>query len=208
MNGVRAIETRFAGCHFRSRLEARWAVFFDAVGIRWHYEPEGYELPSGRYLPDFSLPELDLHFEVKPDALQHRVNDERWWDFAHAVGTIVIAYGMPRPSDNKAWGSHSSDGWMEEISHWGDQCIDVGDGFMRESGAPCRRVGWDNGRAFTICRRCDRIGITFEGRLERLPCGGCDDLDPRRDNCDDPRLLAAYTAAHSARLEHGQSGAA
>lgn len=26
---IRAIETRYAGCRFRSRLEARWAVFFD-----------------------------------------------------------------------------------------------------------------------------------------------------------------------------------
>jgi hypothetical protein len=49
----RAIETRYKGYRFRSRLEARWAVFFDALGLRWEYEPEGFELPSGRYLPDF-----------------------------------------------------------------------------------------------------------------------------------------------------------
>lgn len=51
--GPKAIETRYAGCHFRSRLEARWAVFFDVLGIEWQYEPEGFELPSGWYLPDF-----------------------------------------------------------------------------------------------------------------------------------------------------------
>ena len=50
----RAIETRYKGYRFRSRLEARWAVFFDALGLRWEYEPEGFELPGGvRYLPDF-----------------------------------------------------------------------------------------------------------------------------------------------------------
>ena len=53
---MRAIETRYAGCHFRSRLEARWAVFLDALKIEWQYEPQGFELPSGRYLPDFYLP--------------------------------------------------------------------------------------------------------------------------------------------------------
>jgi hypothetical protein len=52
---IKAIETRYAGCRFRSRLEARWAVFFDTLGIAWEYEPEGFELPAGPYLPDFLL---------------------------------------------------------------------------------------------------------------------------------------------------------
>jgi hypothetical protein len=51
---IKAIETVYKGYRFRSRLEARWAVFFDALGIEWVYEPEGFELPDGsRYLPDF-----------------------------------------------------------------------------------------------------------------------------------------------------------
>lgn len=63
---MKAIETRYAGCRFRSRLEARWAVFFDALGMRWEYEPEGFELPSGaRYLPDFWLPDNRKWVEVK-----------------------------------------------------------------------------------------------------------------------------------------------
>lgn len=53
--GPQAIPTRYAGYHFRSRLEARWAVFFDALGWEWEYEPEGFDLPSGRYLPDFRV---------------------------------------------------------------------------------------------------------------------------------------------------------
>jgi hypothetical protein len=54
--GIKAIETRYAGCRFRSRLEARWAVLFDTLGIEWQYEPEGFDLPGGRYLPDFRFP--------------------------------------------------------------------------------------------------------------------------------------------------------
>lgn len=53
---MKAIETRYKGYRFRSRLEARWAVFFDSLGIQWEYEPEGFEFDDGtRYLPDFLL---------------------------------------------------------------------------------------------------------------------------------------------------------
>ncbi len=52
----RAIETRYSGYRFRSRLEARWAVFFDSLNLKWEYEPEGFELGEGkRYLPDFFI---------------------------------------------------------------------------------------------------------------------------------------------------------
>lgn len=72
---LKAIPTRYNGYHFRSRLEARWAVFFDALGVEYHYEAEGYELPDGtRYLPDFYLPQEDCFFEIKgPPA-----TDEDW----------------------------------------------------------------------------------------------------------------------------------
>lgn len=56
MKDIKPIETLYKGYRFRSRLEARWAVFFDALGVKWEYEPEGFELPSGkRYLPDFKV---------------------------------------------------------------------------------------------------------------------------------------------------------
>lgn len=74
---IKAIETEYNGYKFRSRLEARWAVFFDALGVKYEYEPEGFELPSGkRYLPDFRVKchgkrgdcgsdSFDLYVEVK-----------------------------------------------------------------------------------------------------------------------------------------------
>lgn len=40
MTGLTAIETEYGGYKFRSRLEARWAVFFDMLGIKWEYEEE------------------------------------------------------------------------------------------------------------------------------------------------------------------------
>lgn len=69
MGNWKAIETEYKGYRFRSRLEARWAVFFDALGIQWEYEKEGYDLDGVRYLPDFWLPTFDggMWAEVKPD---------------------------------------------------------------------------------------------------------------------------------------------
>ena len=65
---IKAIETVYNGYRFRSRLEARWAVFFDAIGIRYEYEPEGFQTDDGtKYLPDFYLPELETYVEVKPE---------------------------------------------------------------------------------------------------------------------------------------------
>lgn len=64
----KAIETEYAGYRFRSRLEARWAVFFDAIGMKWKYEIQGYETDDGaRYLPDFYLPNDKIWVEVKGD---------------------------------------------------------------------------------------------------------------------------------------------
>lgn len=57
------------GYRFRSRLEARWAVFFQSLGVDWEYEPEGFDLgPDGWYLPDFWLPKLEMWAEVKATA--------------------------------------------------------------------------------------------------------------------------------------------
>lgn len=66
MAAIKPIETIYKGYRFRSRLEARWAVFFDNVMVEYEYEPEGFVLEDGTmYLPDFYLPEIDAYVEVK-----------------------------------------------------------------------------------------------------------------------------------------------
>lgn len=63
---IKPIETYYNGYRFRSRLEARWAVFFDALGVKYEYEPEGFQLSDGSaYLPDFYLPAFNYFIEVK-----------------------------------------------------------------------------------------------------------------------------------------------
>lgn len=106
MSRIKAIETHYAGCRFRSRLEARWAVAFDHMGLRWEYEAQGYELPSGRYLPDFVIQGVHQPFfvEIKgpmPDAHEFQVASE----INLHVGPLVIFQGdLPRRSgEGTAW---------------------------------------------------------------------------------------------------------
>lgn len=60
---MRSYPTNFEGTQFRSRLEARWAAFFDLKGWRWEYEP--FDLDG--YIPDFViLAKRPILVEVKP----------------------------------------------------------------------------------------------------------------------------------------------
>jgi len=59
--GVRAIPTVYKGRQYRSRLEAKWAAFFDLLGMRAEYEP----MDLGTWSPDFLLGTSTL-VEVKP----------------------------------------------------------------------------------------------------------------------------------------------
>ena len=77
---IKPIETYYNGYRFRSRLEARWAVFFDALGVRYEYETEGYHTEDGKYyLPDFYLPDFRCLFEVKHGGVLHDgAPNEKW----------------------------------------------------------------------------------------------------------------------------------
>lgn len=48
---IKAHPTKYNGVHFRSRLEARWAAFFDLAGWEWEYEP----IDLKGWSPDFKL---------------------------------------------------------------------------------------------------------------------------------------------------------
>lgn len=94
-NDLKAISTAYGGCNFRSRLEARWAIYFDAIGWRWNYEPEGFELPSGvKYLPDFWFPAFNLYAEIKHEgAPTSAFNKAR--GFGGCGFPILLLEGLP-----------------------------------------------------------------------------------------------------------------
>ncbi len=103
---IRAIETRYAGCRFRSRLEARWAVFFDALDIPWDFEAQGFHTPAGGYLPDFFLPEEyilaegeGMYVEIKgpPPGEQELAK-------CQAINNLIILVGsIPRRPEEITW---------------------------------------------------------------------------------------------------------
>jgi len=50
---------------FRSKLEAKWAVFFDQLGLIWRYEPCKFDLGDGTYTPDFWIEDWHCYVEIK-----------------------------------------------------------------------------------------------------------------------------------------------
>jgi len=65
---IKPLETEYNSHKFRSRTEARYAVLFHELGVKYDYELEGFNLDGDWYLPDFWLPEFQCWIEVKGDA--------------------------------------------------------------------------------------------------------------------------------------------
>lgn len=62
----KSVKTVHDGVTYDSRLEAKYAIIFDALGIEYEYHVETYEFEDGtKYEPDFYLPQLRMWFEAK-----------------------------------------------------------------------------------------------------------------------------------------------
>lgn len=176
----RGLETNYNSYRFRSRLEARWAVFFDALRLPYRYEPEGFDLGNGvYYLPDFWLPGLQLWVEVKPaPEMYDQATMEKCSRLAAATGKTCIALvGDVWPVDERVEQSH--------FIHSGEGC-------------------WDNAQRWCQCPNCGAIGFQFRGWSERLPCACRDPHGSSRkdDTSASYHLMRAYQAARSARFEN------
>jgi len=81
-------EVHYSSKIFRSRLEARWAIYLDLLRIDWDYEPCPYQVgPRLNYLPDFYLPELQIWLEVKGTAFMD----------AESMAKVTAAVAGPTP---------------------------------------------------------------------------------------------------------------
>ena len=103
MAEIKAIQTQYNGYKFRSRLEARWAVFFDAAGIEYQYEPEGYVLEDGGYyLPDFYIPDClspiseNLYVEVKASSPSEDEREKAKQLSASTKTPVLIVSQIPK----------------------------------------------------------------------------------------------------------------
>lgn len=193
----RPLETYYAGHLFRSRQEAKWAVFFRAMGLQWEYERQGFSVgtPPKPYLPDFYLPELGLWVEVKPAKAD--VADPRgvrlWEDFAAEVGTdwdrdktAMFLGPVPDPAQVDELGPPRPRDWYDA------GIVILGDW----------RYAW------CACPAGEHFDVAYEARGGRILCGCPRITDDRYRTGDHPRILAAYRAARAARFEHGQQPAA
>ena len=193
---ISAIPTRYAGCEFRSRLEARWAVFFDAIGVKWEYEPEGYELENGeRYLPDFLLPNIGKGWMIEIKAGLSDTTREVYETLAkvaaHAGRNALLIAGQP----HEMIAYYASEFQGPDLNFAYSAALTDGE-------APIDGVYvWDHPYLFCRCTMCREVGIAFEGRSHRL----CDCWNPsdRGHNFDDPLIVSAADAARSAKFEFG-----
>lgn len=107
---MKAIETEYKGILFRSRLEARWAIFFDAFNLEWVYEPDCFLLSNNqKYTPDFYLPKFDLYIEVKPSLWWQNVDyhANRYKIFEKDL--LILSDDFPSFRVNKLYHTHDGE---------------------------------------------------------------------------------------------------
>lgn len=181
---MRIIETKYNGYKFRSRLEARWAVFFDNIGLPFEYEPEGYDLDGTAYLPDFYIPAWDAFVEIKPKKPSKEEEEKCKMLHTHSKKIVLLIYGEPYPSKYTI------------ITYHSDPDMD-----------------WFIGKGeFTQCRRCPNVLVSAKFKvgaedpewsfnlghpLTDPDCKGCSDRYPHLSG----ELVDAFTAARQARFE-------
>lgn len=129
---MRAKDTLYRNHLFRSRLEAKYAVFFDALNEQWEYEKEGYDLDDGdHYLPDFYLPRIRMFVEIKPTWPNAKeVRKCRKLQF-FTERDVAICYGLPLENEAIHFGWSENDGgkFTEEFHQWS-----IDDGFLTLNG--------------------------------------------------------------------------
>ncbi len=95
--------TQYGNVLFRSRLEARWAVFLDFTEnvLNWEYEPKTFKLRNGwEYTPDFraklfrdNKSPITIYIEVKPLQATKQYRDNLMRFVAQHRIVLVLAEG-------------------------------------------------------------------------------------------------------------------
>jgi hypothetical protein len=186
---MKAIETSYRGYRFRSRSEARWAVFFDKAGVEWDYECQGYETTAGRYLPDFYLPGLSEWIEIKP-RIELITPKERAKTSAFSAGgaSISVLTGKPWPAEYRFFDPVS----FEKTRQFWMKCPNCNQVVFAEiegskgSNHPGEHRFW-----CPVCEIADPVSNGFGY------CRASHDLE----SCE---VRLAFAAARSARFEHGE----
>lgn len=189
---IRPIETRYKGYRFRSRLEARWAVFFDALELNWEYEPEGYDLGFGQlYLPDFLVraADGDSHW-VEVKGVKPTADEDR------KLKTLCSMTGRQGCFLVGAPGTDQLDGGRAPFALFNRTHVALEIGDKRN----CSELGARGDVRCVMDIGSDRISFDHEGDRYYL-----DSLHEARAQSN--RVATAVAKARSARFEHGECGA-
>lgn len=188
MPDVKPIETVYNGYRFRSRLEARWAVFFDAANIQYEYEPQGFKLSDGTcYLPDFFLPDFKAYVEIKPMGIKPvdlEIAKRKCESLFYGVDDVIVLLCLGDPSDDhvEVFCSYTTDSGGGE-SWW--------DAHFYRTGIPAiGLIDCRNDREYFTSGWGDVAGVSLLTHYT-----------------SHNSLLHAKTKARQARFEHGQYGA-
>lgn len=161
---MNAIPTKYNGVQFRSRLEAKWAAFFDLVEWDWKYEP----LDLMGYIPDFviSFRNSRFIFEVKPNS----TDDE------HSA-TIKKIY-------HSGWDGFSAISFESPVEY--DSGTSIGIGFHKSLEVTGQLI-------VGMCLSCDTSIAIFAGcRIPTCPnCGRIDRIAKRQYRLINDRWIAA-----------------
>lgn len=115
---IKPIPTKYKDVLFRSRLEARWSVFFEKAGLKWEYEKQGFVLDDGvPYLPDFWLPDLDAWCEVKPFNLSKNELSKCKLLAKGSQHKVILAIGIPGTTPTKCVNYYRDDN-LVRIGEW------------------------------------------------------------------------------------------
>lgn len=185
---MKPIETIYNGYRFRSRLEARWAVFFDVLGVTYQYEPEGFDIGGEWYLPDFYLPRLETYVEIKPLPDSGIKNEWKWTchKFQRSTGyNIILCSGSPSDTVFKKFYCAETDSVGINALFCTDHASDLHIALHEDS-----NVRFVN----------DRIGV--------LPMDSARDQNMPIEMCYPPKTLfdEARFQSRQARFEHGEKG--
>lgn len=131
-------ETRWKGITFRSRLETKWAVFFDLLGLEWQYEP----VDLGTWTPDFLLrgSKRSIYVEVKPITHFERVAKMDTVPGEH----LLVGTG---PFSRENWCGFTTIGWWHgndvsmEHADDGTQALLIGIGWKQRGWGIMSDVG-------------------------------------------------------------------
>lgn len=181
------IETKYKGYKFKSPLAAKWAVFFDELGLPYEYKKEGFDIGGEYYVPGLWVPVWNAFIEIKRE--QPTKGEIRKAKILNKKSgkKVLIFSGLP---------------WPKEYSITSFGLSDSLDGECHMGTIELRQ-----------CRRCANInanGIDKNGLLCEVASLGHPEKDPKCKGCGDrepwihDRILKAYKLTWQTGFEYDE----